>query len=50
MQPSTREVLAVQAGSVLQIAEAIAINKLPDAVTKAFKAKYPKARASRAEK
>ena len=37
-------------GNVLQIEEPIAINKLPDAVAKAFKAKYPKVRANRAEK
>jgi hypothetical protein len=37
-------------GNVLQIEEQIAINKLPDAVAKAFKAKYPKAKAIRAEK
>jgi uncharacterized protein YuzE len=37
-------------GNVLQIEETIAINKLPDAVAKAFKAKYPKAKANRAGK
>jgi hypothetical protein len=37
-------------GNVLQIAEAIALTKLPDAVAKALKAKYPKAKANRAEK
>lgn len=37
-------------GSILQIEEKIAVDKLPDAVKKAFAARYPKAKAERAEK
>jgi hypothetical protein len=37
-------------GNVLQIQETTAITKLPDAVAKAFKAKYPRAKANHAEK
>jgi len=37
-------------GKVLAIEEAIALDKLPAAVTKAFAAKYPKAKPSAAEK
>jgi Putative beta-lactamase-inhibitor-like, PepSY-like len=37
-------------GTVLQIEENVAIDALPDAVKKAFAAKYPKAKATGAEK
>jgi hypothetical protein len=37
-------------GKLLQIEEPIAIDKLPDAVTKAFTGKYPRAKAKGAEK
>ena len=37
-------------GKILQVEEVIALDKLPAAVTKAFAAKYPKAKATRAEK
>ncbi|MBV8757799.1 MAG: PepSY-like domain-containing protein [Deltaproteobacteria bacterium] len=37
-------------GKILQIEEKIAPTELPDAVKKAFAAKYPKAKAERAEK
>jgi Putative beta-lactamase-inhibitor-like, PepSY-like len=37
-------------GTILQIEEAIALDKLPAAVTKAFAARYPKGKATGAEK
>jgi hypothetical protein len=37
-------------GKILQIEESIALDKLPTAVTKAFAAKYPKAKLESAEK
>jgi hypothetical protein len=37
-------------GTILQLEEKIDVEKLPDAVKKAFAAKYPKAKAERAEK
>lgn len=37
-------------GAILQIEEPIAVDKLPPAVAKAFAAKYPKAKATGAEK
>jgi len=37
-------------GSILQLEEKIAVDKLPDTVKKAFAARYPKAKAERAEK
>ena len=37
-------------GSILQVEEKIAVDALPDAVKKAFAARYPKAKAPRAEK
>jgi hypothetical protein len=37
-------------GSILQVEEQIAVDALPDAVKKAFATKYPKAKASGAEK
>ena len=37
-------------GAILQVEEKIAVDKLPDAVKKAFATRYPKAKAERAEK
>jgi hypothetical protein len=37
-------------GTILQVEEKIAVDALPDVVSKAFAAKYPKARAAGAEK
>src|SRR5512135_2406355 len=37
-------------GAILQLEEKIAVDALPDAVKKAFAARYPKAKAERAEK
>jgi hypothetical protein len=37
-------------GKLLQIEEPVAVDKVPDVVTKAFTAKYPKANVKRAEK
>lgn len=37
-------------GSILAVEEKIAVDALPDAVKKAFAARYPKAKAERAEK
>lgn len=37
-------------GKILQVEEKIAVDKVPAAVMKAFAAKYPKAKATRAEK
>lgn len=37
-------------GSILQLEEKIAVEKLPDAVKKAFATRYPKAKPERAEK
>jgi acyl-CoA synthetase (NDP forming) len=37
-------------GAIVEVEEKIAVDKLPDAVKKAFAARYPKAKAERAEK
>ena len=47
---SKAEVDVAPDGKILQVEETIAPAELPDAVKKAFAAKYPKAKASRAEK
>jgi hypothetical protein len=44
------EVDVAPGGEILQVEEKIAVDALPDAVKKAFAARYPKAKASGAEK